>query len=147
MDSEGARPSSARSWWLLIGGIVVFLVVFDLIENLISPDPAISERADTVPSSAAPTLRRLDDGAIEIRHDLFRRSTIRMGNEDSEKALFDCLAQGMDQTFEDGTEGWTRARVRRETERIQDECLALPHPVHPPADRLDEHGQNHAGGD
>jgi hypothetical protein len=128
MDPESGRSSSAREWWLLIGGIVVFVVAFSLLENLVGTSEKGStpaEAVDAAPSSTPPELRRLDDGAIEVRHDFFRRSTIRLGNEDDEKALFDCLEQGIEQTFGDGTEGWDRRRVRRETRRILDECMGL----------------------
>ena len=145
MDSESERSSSARKWWLLVGGIVVFVVAFGLLESLVRTEPTPSEEgstpavaADATLSPAPPELRRLDDGAIEIRHDFFRRSTIRLGNEEDEKALFDCLAQGIEQTFGDGTEGWDRARVLRETQRIQDECMSLhrkPVPPRPPRPR------------
>jgi hypothetical protein len=143
MDSESERSSSARNWWLLAGGFVVFVVAFGLLESLVRTEPTASKEGSTPDEDAAaasspapPTLRRLDDGAIEIRHDFFRRSTIRLGTEDQEQALFDCLAQGIEQTFGDGTEGWSRERVRRETQRIQDDCLSsfldLPAPPRPP---------------
>jgi hypothetical protein len=143
MESESKRSSSARKWWLLAGGFVVFVVAFGLLESLVRTEPTPSEGGSTPAggavaalSPAPPLLRRLDDGAIEIRHDFFRRSTIRLSNEDDEQALFDCLAQGIEQTFGDGIEGWNRERVRRETERIQDECLGsfhdIPRPPRPP---------------
>ncbi len=142
MDPESGRSSSARKWWLLIGGVVVFVVAFSLLESLVRTEPTPSEKGSmpaAAPSPAPPELRRLDDGAIEIRHDFFRRSTIRLGNEEDEKALFDCLAQGIEQTFADGTEGWNRARVRHEAQRIHDECMSSlhdipvpPRPLRPP---------------
>ena len=145
MDPESERASSARKWWLLIGGIVAFLATFSLLESLVRTEPTPSEKGsaaaedtDAAPSPTPPELRRLDDGAIEIRHDFFRRSTIRLGNRDDEKVLFDCLTQGIEQTFGDGTEGWDRGRVRRETQRIQDECMGLhrkPVPPRPPRPR------------
>ena len=138
MDPEGKRSPSARKMWLLIGGVVVFFVAFDWLESLIrtEPTPSETEDADAAASPAPPELRRLDDGSIEIRHDFFRRTRIDLGNEEKEKALFDCLAQGIEETFGDGTEGWNRGRVRRETQRIQDECLGswhnVPIPPRPP---------------
>ena len=137
MDPESERSSSARKGWLLIGGIVAFLATYSLIESLVRTEPTPSPAA-AAPSPSPPELRRLEDGAIEIRHDFFRRSTIRLGNRDDEKVLFDCLAQGIEQTFGDGTEGWDRARVLRETQRIQDECMGLhrkPVPPRPPQPR------------
>ena len=136
MDAEGERSSTARAWWMLIGGIVVFVVSFSVLEKLVLPEPADSESpgagADVAPAPRPPELRRLEGGGIEIRHDFFRRSTIRLGNEDDERALFDCLTRGFERSFGDGTEGWGRRRVRRETQRIQDECLDLQDiPVQP----------------
>jgi hypothetical protein len=133
MDSESERSSSARKWWLLMGGIAAFVVAFSLLESLVRTESTTSEEGSTpaptaaaAPSPPPPRLRRLDDGAIEIRHDFFRRTTIRLGNEDDATALFDCLAQGIEETFADGTEGWGRGRVKHETQRIQDECMGLP---------------------
>ena len=129
MDPDSERTSSARKWWLLIGGIVVFVVGFSLLERLVRTESTPSERgsaedADAAWSPAPPELRRLDDGGIEIRHDFFRRTTFRLGNEDDAQALFECLEQRIEETFGD-TEGWDRGRVRSETQRIQDECMSL----------------------
>ena len=143
MDPESGRSSSARKWCLLIGGIVVFVVAFGLLESLVRPEPTpgstSAEDARAAVSPAPPELRMLDDGEIEIRHDFFRRSSFRLGNEEDGKALFDCLAQGIELTFADGTEGWSRERVRHETQRIQDECMSSlhdtpvpPRPLRPP---------------
>ena len=136
MDPESGGPSSARKWWLLIGGIVVFVVAFGLLESLVRPEPTPGSTsaidASAADSPAPPELRMLDDGAIEIRHDFFHRSTIRLGSEEDEKALFDCLAQGIEQTFADGTEDWNHERVRQEARRIQDECLSSLHDISVP---------------
>ncbi len=106
MDPESERSSSARKRWLLIGGVVVFVVAFSLLESLFSTEPTTpAEDAGAATSPRPPELRRLDNGEIEIRHDFFRRSTFRMGDEDEEKALFDCLGQGIEETFCEGTEG------------------------------------------
>jgi hypothetical protein len=136
MDSENKKPSPSRKWWLLIGGIVVFVVAFDLLERFVPSEAGSAASEDAVVASgpAPPVVRRLDDGAIEIRHDFFRHSTIRLEDENDEIALFDCLAEGIERTFGEGTAGWTRTRVRSETQRIQDECLGSNRdlPVPPP---------------
>jgi len=137
MDPENRR--SARKWWLLIGGAVVLLSGLSLLEDLVREEPQPSASAEDTRglfSSATPQLRRLDDGAIEIRHDFFRRTTIRLGDEDAERALFDCLVQGIKQTFGGGVEDWDRESIRSETLRIQGECLssldvAVPAPPSP----------------
>ena len=132
MDSEREKPASTRRWWLFLGGIVAFVVAFQLIESVFLTDPSGSEEgaaptegAGGAPSPAPPEVRRLDNGAVEIRHDFFRRTTVRLGNDDDAKALFDCLTQGVEQTFGDGSESWSGSRKRRETNRIQDECMGL----------------------
>ena len=72
-------------------------------------------------------MRRLDDGEVEIRHDMFRRSSFRFGSEEAEKALFDCLSRGIEESFADGqAEGWSGRQVRSETKGIQDDCLQSP---------------------
>ena len=116
-----------RKWWLLFGGIAVFVVAFSLLERLVGTDPTPAAAAtDEEWAPAPPELRRLDDGQIEIRHDFFRRSSFRMGDKEEQQVLFDCLQQGIDKTFGGGTQGWDRARVRRETQRIQNECVGMP---------------------
>ena len=72
---------------------------------------------------AIPEVRRSDDGSIEIHHDYFRRTTIRLDDDESRQALFECLEKGIEATFGEGIEGWSRDRIQRETGRIQDECL------------------------
>jgi len=118
-----------RKWWLLIGAVVLFLVLFQLLEDRFTTSPPDSAARDVEPSIHVPEVRRLDDGAVEIRHDLFRRTTIRMGDEDQEQALFECLEQEIEQTFGAGTEDWSRRRVRNETQRILDGCMGSANPM------------------
>lgn len=131
MDEKSAKSSRARNWWLLAGGIVVLVVTFDLVERLVrtesGPDangPPSAEDAAAAETPFRPEVRKLEDGGIEIRLDLFRRTTIRLANEADERELLDCLERGFEQAFGDGSAGWSRARVRRETQRIQEECTA-----------------------
>lgn len=127
MDSERKKSLfSGRGWWLPVGAFVGYLVVISLLERVVpgGKGSTSGQGAAAVSAPAPPELVRLDDGAIEIRHDLFRRSTIRMGNEEDTGALYECLRQGFDEAFGTGTEGWTSARVRSETKRAQDKCLA-----------------------
>lgn len=131
MSLEGLRnlmrigTSSARKWWLLAGAFVVFLLLFGLVERFVGPGPSSSPRSQTEAAApAGPTVRRLEDGAIEIRSDFFRRTTIRLGDKDEEKELFDCLSRGIEGSFGNGqAEGWSGREVRSETKRIQDRCL------------------------
>lgn len=143
MDSEGQRSSQTRKRWLLIGAFVAFVVAFQLFERLVrtasTPSAEDPTRADSTGAARGPTrpvLRRLEDGAIEIRHDLFRRSTIRLENEDDADALFDCLEEGLEKAFGEGAQGVDRP-VRPTTQRIQDECLAPLHVI-PVPPRLPE---------
>jgi len=127
VDRESERSSSARNRWWLVGGVVAFVVGFSLLERIVpTPEPAESSRPAGEGTSWAPGPPQViqhEDGGVEIRHDLFRRTTIRLGNEDDEQALFDCLEQGIAETFGPGSEDWDRTRVRRETQLIQDDCV------------------------
>ena len=148
MEPERQRSSSARKWWLLVGAVVAFVVLFQLLGNLVGTGSTrLDDRSTTADGSdpaprspAPPELRRLEDGAIEIRHDFFRRSTIRLGNQKDEQALFDCLTRGIEESFGGGTAGWDRRRVRRETQRIQDECLGPAHAIPIPSRDLEPGG-------
>lgn len=130
MTRESEPPSAARKWWLLLGAVVLFVVTFDFLERLTGPEPSQSTTgadatADTsgAQGPSPPVLRKTEDGAIEIRLDIFRRTTIRLDSDAQRDAVYDCLEKGFDEAFGDGTEGWTARRVRRETQRIQNECL------------------------
>ncbi len=126
--------SSTRMRWLLVGGVAVFVVAFSLLESLVGTEsrPSATEAAAGTWSPAPPEVRRLEDGQIEIRHDFFRRSSYRLRNKVEEQALFDCLAQGIEETFGEGIRGWERERVRSETQRIQNECVGVHSPPEPP---------------
>jgi len=118
-----------RKWWLLIGAILVYLLAFDWLERLVRNEPASSEQnpgaAQRIATSSPrrPEVRRLDDGAVEIRHDFFRRTTIRLGDEDSQDTLFNCLEKGFEERFVGRTEDWDGERVRRETRTVRNACL------------------------
>jgi hypothetical protein len=141
MASESSG-SSFRKGWFVVLAFVVFAVGLSLIEG-IGTDPQTSADhsgvdggEETASSIAAPEVVRLEGGGVEIRHDFFRRSTIRLNDDEAEKALFECLEHGIEKMFAKGTTGWTGARVRDETRRVQDECLRsrtnLPVPPRPP---------------
>jgi hypothetical protein len=108
MDPEGKKLSSARNWWLLIGGFVVFVVAFSLLEHLVGTESTGSrpaQDATSLTSPASPEVRRLDDGAVEIRHDFFRRSTIRLGNEDEGQAVLRLIRSRFGSSFRLGWGG------------------------------------------
>ena len=111
-------------------------VSLTLLENLFrtEPTPTVEDSAPPPPPSP-PELRWTDDGAIEISELPFRPSTIRLRNEEKKKELFDCLEQRIEETFGNGTEGWDRVGVWRETQRIKAECMdslrAIPVPPRP----------------
>jgi len=128
MDRQGGRSSSARTWWLLIGGIVVLFVAFDWLERAVreEPPPSSVSEVDARTTPAPPQLSRLDDGAIEIRHDFFRRTTIHMSDDSASQALYDCLSSRINETFGNGTEGWDDEGIREETQRFLNECGDIP---------------------
>jgi hypothetical protein len=125
---------------MLVGGVGVFVVAFTLLESLVGTKPTGSTSAqDSIASTspAPPEVLRPEGGGVEIRLDFFRRSRYRLGNEDQEQALFDCLTKKIEEKFAAGTEGWDHQRVRDETQRIQEECMDLqdipvpPRPLRP----------------
>ena len=131
MESKGRRTG----WWVA-GAVVLVVAIFTLLERLIEGKPTpVLENPAIVTSPAPPEVLRLEDGGIEIRHDYFRRTTIRLGVEEDEQALYDCLVTGIEETFGEGTEGWGRGRVRQEAERIQDQCLTSVTDLPPPPGR------------
>jgi hypothetical protein len=134
--------SSARGWWLLLGGFVVFVVLFSLLERLVGSEssvPTVEQGTGAATSPALPVVRMPEDGGVEIRHDLLRRTRIRLESEEKDRALFDCLTRGLEETFASGTEGWDPQKVRDETRRVQEECMGAqgvpvpPRPLRPPA--------------
>jgi hypothetical protein len=134
MQTQPTTPAPRRKWWLLIGGFVLLILSVDVLQRLIPSKPrpkpnSTQHEPGHKASPASPQVVRRNDGAVEIRHDLFRRSTTRLGNDKDEQALFECIEKGIEETFADGTEGWTRSRARDETERIRDECMTLIHPA------------------
>jgi hypothetical protein len=140
MDPQPKKPSPARAWWMLFGAMVVFLVGTTVLDGLLRDEPAAPapdrEQRGSV-SAGVPQVHRLEDGAVEIRHDFFRRTTIRLDDDESGAALYECLEKGFEEAFGDGIDGWTRGRVRDETRRVQDRCLGLygvspPTPPAPP---------------
>jgi len=95
MSADTGRSSSTRSWWYLALGAVVFVVGFGAIESLVRRDPGASD-ADSTSAVAAdaasyPLVRLIDGGGVEIRHDFFRRTTVRLQDRSEEQALHDCL--------------------------------------------------------
>jgi len=126
MNTKSDRPSTLR-WWILAGGIVLFVVAFNWIEGLFGPDLEERERrVDQAVAEAAPDppeVVRLEQGGIEIRHDLVETSMLRLTNKEKEDELYDCLTQRIEEVFGGGTEGWDSGRVERETLQVRFECL------------------------
>jgi hypothetical protein len=141
---------SKRKWWLLIGGgVLLYAVVFTLIENLVESESPTAADGSTPAtgagsSPALPEVGRRDDGAVEIRHDFFRRTTIRLETEEEEQALFECLEREIEQAFGDGTQGLSGRQIRDETRLLQDRCMGL-RGVPPVPDPPGSQGQSRGG--
>ncbi|MCP3978205.1 MAG: hypothetical protein GY716_02580 [bacterium] len=140
MHPESNRSSSRRNWLLLLGAAILFVVAFGLLERVVAPRPVPGVTAsgtdDTQANAPAPpTVQRRNDGGVDIRHGFFHRTTIRMGSPEDDDALYECVKRAFDEAFGDGTAGRTRAQLKAETERVQDECIATfrpPRPEPPP---------------
>ena len=124
MNPENERSSAGRRWWWLLAGIVVFAVSFTVLENLGRKEPTPSETVPAPPPTpATPEVRWTEDGAIELSEEPFAPSRINLRNEEKKQQLFNCIEQGIEETFGNGTEGWDRVGVWRETQRIKNECM------------------------
>lgn len=140
MEPERRKSFFARKgWWLLICAVVVYLAGFSLLEK-ITPAGKGPAGGNAASAPAPPQLRRLDDGAIDVRQGFFHHLTIRTGSDEEDEALFQCLKQGFDEAFGNGTEGMTAAQVRSETERIENSCTDLPGIPRPPSPPRREDG-------
>jgi hypothetical protein len=111
------------------------VALFSLLERLAGTPSSVSTLEPGAPTSPAlPEVRMPEDGGVEIRHDFFRRTTIRLGSEEEDGALFECLTRGLEESFAAGTEGWGAQRVRDETRRVQEACMGargIPVPPRP----------------
>jgi len=125
MDTKGKRRSSTRGWWLLAAAVVAFLVLFDLLDRLTGSEAPVDTATDASAASVPtpPEVVRLEGGGVEIRHDLFRRTTIRLGDDEKERELHDCLVRGLDEAFTGASAEWGRWRVEREVQQVQQACL------------------------
>jgi hypothetical protein len=130
-----AGSPSTRRWWLLAGGLVVAVALLTALEKLVGTPPTPSETRTTEEGAPqVPSVRRLDDGAVEIRDDPFHRTRIRLGSDAEEQALYDCLSSGFESAFGDGrADGLGRDKVRAETRRIRERCMEALAPPPAPA--------------
>lgn len=144
-EADGARAgrrwSGWRLWAVLLGGLVLFLVVFDLLERLVTPDeppPAeiTGEQADP-PEPIRPEITRLDGGGVQIKVGRLNTTTIYLDDEDGVDALIACIEEGIEASsaLAEGeaaqppaSNGFIARRVREqqvqdEVQRIQNACL------------------------
>ena len=120
--------SSNRRWWLFAGGLLVAVVVLTALERLVGTPPAATAATDDR-AREWPAVRRLEDGAIEIREGRFGRTTIRLDSEAEQRALFECVASGFDRAFGGGrASGLGHGEIRAEAGRIRERCMRFVAP-------------------
>ena len=130
---------------LLLGGLALFAVVFNLLERLATPatpeESSVTEEHDdaSAPEAIIPEVRRLGVDGVVIDAGELRRTTIVIdGGPEKVDLLVACLEAGVEQAFGEGgsfvppgATGWlTRGAQRRayekyvrdEVDRITDEC-------------------------
>lgn len=137
----GGRWSGWRLWGVLLGGLVLFLVAFDLLERLVTPDapPPTETAVDQAapPEPIRPEITKLDGEGVEIKVGRLERMTIYLDGEGQADALIACLEEGMasssalsegEASQRPASDGFiarqVRAQqVREEVKRIQEACL------------------------
>jgi hypothetical protein len=126
--------SSRKMVLALLGVLVVAAVVLQGLENLAGRKPVTPAKEGNGSSETRkplrPTLERVDDWTIEIREDLWRRSTFRFNEDDGiEKAdaVYACLEEGIAREFDDNPT--TRhSEMRARTRGIRDNCSPVSIP-------------------
>lgn len=137
----GRRWSGWRLWAVLLGGLVLFVVAFDLLERLVTPDAPLpnemaAEQAEP-PEPIRPEITKLDDDGVEIKVGRLNRMTIYLDGEGKADALIACIEEGIasSSVLSDGEAGqppasngfiarhWRAQQVQEEVIRIQDACL------------------------
>ena len=137
----GRRWSGWRLWAVLLGGLVLFVVAFDLLERLVAPDAPpptemTGEPADP-PEPIRPEITKLDDNGVEIKVGRLNRMTIYLDGEGKADALIACIEEGIasSSVLSDGeaaqppaSNGFIARHVRaqqvqEEVSRIQEACM------------------------
>ncbi len=134
-----------RALGLLLGGGVLFVVGFNLLERLVTPGtppaavPTEEDRQDPF-EPIRPEVRNLGrDGVVIDAGELLRTTLVIDGSSEDVDLLVSCLEEGIEQSFSDGgsfvppgSDGWLTRRAHRrayakhvgdEIDRIQDECM------------------------
>ena len=152
MDHSEPVPSTARksrsrvrALGLLLGGLALFVVGFNVLERLVAPGsprvalPTDEQRGDPI-EPIRPEVRRLGSDGVVIDAGELRRTTIVIdGSSEDVDLLLACLEEGIEQSFSDGgsfvppgSDGWLTRRAHRraiakhvgdEIDRIKDQCM------------------------
>ncbi len=149
--SEPASPTASKSGsrvralGLLLGGLALFAVGFNLLERLVAPDsapvavPTAEHRSDPI-EPIRPQVRKVGSDGVAIDAGELRRTTIVIdGSSEDVDLLLACLEEGIEQSFSDGgsfvppgSDGWLTRRAHRraiakhvsdEIDRIKDQCM------------------------
>ncbi len=133
-ERAGRGPRAWRGWAIVIGALVLYVAVFDLLERL-APDPPappeIAERPAEPPRPVRPRITRIQDG-VEVSVG-FHRTTVRLNEGDgSIDDLIACFEEGVDRAIVEGrltgspSDDWF-AGLRRDAE-IADEMNRILEP-------------------
>ncbi len=143
--TAGKSRSRVRALGLLLGGVVLFVVGFNLLERLVTPDrpsptvPTEEDRSDSI-EPIRPEVRKLGSDGIVIDAGEHRRTTIVIdGTAEDVDVLLACIEEGIERSFSDGgsfvppgRDGWLTRRAHRraiakhvgdEVDRIKDRCM------------------------
>jgi hypothetical protein len=137
----GTRWSGWRLWAVLLGGLVLFLVAFDLLERLVTPDAppptALTDQQAESLEPIRPEITKLEGGGVRIKVGRLNTTTIYLDDEGQVDALIACIEEGVESSssLTDGeaaqppaSDGFIARRVRaqqvqQEVIRIQEACM------------------------
>jgi hypothetical protein len=97
-EPSGRRWPRWRLWAGLIGGLILFVVAFDLLERLVTPDePGAAELSAgaAAPESILPRVEKLAGGEVQVSVGRHRRIRILLEDEAEADALIACIEEGI----------------------------------------------------
>jgi hypothetical protein len=98
-DRAGGIWSRWRLWGGLIGGLILFVVAFDLLEGLVMPDePSAAELSAgeaEPPEPIRPRVEKLEGGGVQVSVGRHHRIRIFLEDETEADALIACIEEGI----------------------------------------------------
>jgi hypothetical protein len=138
-----SKWSPGKTVLALLGALILAAAVLQGLESLAVRETGMSHKDGARPTATRnpvrPTLERVDDWTIEIREDLWRRSTFRFNEDDGleeANAVYACLEAGIAREFDDDPT-FSHREMRSRVMQIRNECSPIDLPPLPHVGELD----------